>query len=56
MVVSALKTVTVAKPSGPLEAESIIFPFIIPWEKDNMHKKEKHIAKNRYFFIAPQVG
>ena len=50
-VSAALKTVTVAKPSGLAVAESIIFPFNVPCDHDMMQKNKKYAVKSRVFFM-----
>jgi hypothetical protein len=50
-VSAALKTVTVANPSGLDVAESIIFPFNVPCDHDTMQKNKKDAAKSRVFFM-----
>ena len=50
-VSAALKTVTVAKPSGLVVAESVIFPFNVPCDHDMMQKNKKDAVKSRVFFM-----
>ena len=50
-VSDALKTVTVANPSGLVVAESIIFPFNVPCDHDKMQKNKKDAVKSRVFFM-----
>jgi len=50
-VSAALKTVTVANPSGLVVAESVIFPFNVPCDHDMMQKNKKDAVKSRVFFM-----
>ena len=50
-VSAALKTVTVANPSGLDVAESVIFPFNVPCDQDKLHRKEAIITSRNVFFM-----
>ena len=50
-VSAALKTVTVANPSGLVVAESIIFPFNVPCDHDTMQKNKKDAVLSKVFFM-----
>ena len=50
-VSAALKTVTVANPRGLAVAESVIFPFNVPWDHDKLHIKKVVITRRNVFFM-----
>ena len=50
-VSAALKTVTVANPSGLVVVESIIFPFNVPCDHDMTQKNKKDIVNSKVFFM-----
>ena len=50
-VSAALKTVTVANPSGLAVAESMIFPFNVPCDHDMTQKNKKDIVNSKVFFM-----
>ena len=51
-VSAALKTVTVANPSGLAVAESIIFPFNVPCDRDMMQKNKQDAVNSRVFVMS----
>ena len=47
-----LKIVTVAKPKGFLETESINFPLMLPWANKEEQAIDKQTAINIFFIVS----
>ena len=55
-VSAALKTVTVANPSGFELEESVIFPFNVPWLHNKGENKQAAKAESIVFFMCVGYG